>query len=30
MRKDVFAAGELDILTGRGWTVIDCCTPAQA
>lgn len=30
MRKDVFAAGELDILTGRGWTVIDCCAPAQA
>ncbi|USI75147.1 UvrD-helicase domain-containing protein [Sphingomonas morindae] len=30
MRKDVFAAGEIDILTGRGWTVIDCCAPAQA
>ncbi len=24
MRKDAFDAGELDILTGRGWTVIDC------
>ncbi|BBB11679.1 UvrD/REP helicase [Sphingopyxis sp. FD7] len=29
MRKDVFAAGELDILTGRGWMVIDCCVPTQ-
>lgn len=29
MRKDAFDAGELDILTGRGWTVIDCCAPAH-
>ncbi|KPF71308.1 MAG: UvrD-helicase domain-containing protein [Blastomonas fulva] len=24
MRKDAFDAGELEILTGRGWTVIEC------
>lgn len=24
MRKDAFDTGELDILTGRGWTVIEC------
>lgn len=29
MRKDAFDAGELDVLTGRGWTVIDCCASAQ-
>lgn len=29
MRKDAFVPGELDILTGRGWMVIDCCAPAQ-
>ena len=29
MRKDAFIVGELDSLTGRGWTVIDCCAPAQ-
>ena len=29
MRKDVFDAGELDILTGRGWEVIDCCAAAE-
>jgi DNA helicase-2/ATP-dependent DNA helicase PcrA len=30
MRKDAFAPGELDVLTGRRLTVIDCCAPAQA
>ncbi|RQU68104.1 ATP-dependent helicase [Burkholderia cenocepacia] len=29
MRKDAFGNGELDILMGRGWTVIDCCADAQ-
>ncbi|GLQ82652.1 hypothetical protein GCM10007881_61750 [Mesorhizobium huakuii] len=29
MRKDAFAEGELDILTGRGWTIIDCCEQAH-
>ncbi len=29
MRKDAFDAGELDVLTGRGWTVIDCCASVQ-
>ncbi|WP_022678022.1 UvrD-helicase domain-containing protein [Novosphingobium sp. B-7] len=29
MRKDAFDAEELDILIGRGWTVIDCCALAQ-
>lgn len=27
MRKDVFATAELDLLTGRGWQIIDCCAP---
>jgi len=30
MRKDAFSEGELDTLAGRGWTIIDCCPPAQA
>lgn len=30
MRKDAFSEGEFDTLAGRGWTIIDCCTPAQA
>lgn len=29
MRKDAFGEGELDTLAGRGWTIIDCCAPAQ-
>ncbi|HDR9483240.1 TPA: ATP-dependent helicase [Burkholderia aenigmatica] len=29
MRKDAFGRGELDMLMGRGWTVIDCCSDAQ-
>ena len=29
MRKDAFGHGELDMLMGRGWTVIDCCADAQ-
>lgn len=28
MRKDAFSEGELEILAGRGWIVIDCCAPA--
>lgn len=28
MRKDAFVDGELGILVGRGWTIIDCCDPA--
>lgn len=30
MRKDAFGEGELDTLAIRGWTIIDCCAPAQA
>ena len=30
MRKDAFSEGELEILDGRGWTIIDCCTLAHA
>lgn len=30
MRKDAFSEGEFDTLAGRGWTIIDCCVPAQA
>jgi hypothetical protein len=30
MRKDAFGEGELDILAGRGWTIVDCCDPAEA
>ncbi|MCI4589234.1 UvrD-helicase domain-containing protein [Sphingobium sp. BYY-5] len=30
MRKDAFGEGELETLTSRGWTIIDCCTLAQA
>lgn len=29
MRKDAFDKGEVDTLADRGWTIIDCCTPAQ-
>lgn len=29
MRKDAFGEGELDTLAGRGWTIIDCCAPAE-
>jgi hypothetical protein len=29
MRKDAFVDEELDILAGRGWTIIDCCDPAE-
>lgn len=29
MRKDAFVEGELEILTDRGWAIIDCCTIAQ-
>ncbi|MGY4198970.1 UvrD-helicase domain-containing protein [Bradyrhizobium sp. USDA 4520] len=29
MRKDAFVEDELDILAGRGWTIIDCCSPAE-
>ena len=29
MRKDAFGRGELDTLTDRGWTIIDCCEVAQ-
>jgi len=25
MRKDTFGNGEIEILTDRGWTIIDCC-----
>ena len=25
MRKDAFEDGEIDVLAGRGWTIIDCC-----
>lgn len=28
MRKDAFGEGELETLTSRGWTIIDCCTVA--
>lgn len=30
MRKDAFDDGEIGTLAGRGWTIIDCCAPAQA
>ena len=30
MRKDAFDEGELGELMGQGWTIIDCCAPAQA
>lgn len=30
MRKDAFGEGEVDTMAGRGWTIIDCCTPNQA
>jgi DNA helicase II / ATP-dependent DNA helicase PcrA len=29
MRKDAFADGELEILAGHGWTIIDCCDSAE-
>ncbi len=29
MRKDAFVDGELDILRGRGWTIIDCCDTVE-
>lgn len=29
MRKDAFNADELEVLKCRGWSVIDCCAPAQ-
>lgn len=29
MRKDAFSEDELDTLAGRGWTITDCCAPAQ-
>jgi hypothetical protein len=29
MRKDAFTDDELGVLKGRGWSVIDCCAPAQ-
>jgi hypothetical protein len=30
MRKDAFVNGELDILRGRGWTIIDCCDTVES
>lgn len=30
MRKDAFTDAELELLKGRGWSVIDCCAPAGA
>lgn len=29
MRNDAFGHEELDVMTSRGWTIIDCCDPDQ-